>query len=384
VLKFIFRKILYGLTILLGVVTLIFTIFNILPGDPARMTLGQRSDSASLAAVHRDLGLDKPVFTRYIKYLNDLSPLSFHNQLDVKSFFYFDTLLYKPSIKLFSFNITAKPKIGSYNYSNYPTQSFTPSENKYIVVVKFPYLRRSYQQQRNVSDMIIAALPPTFVLAILAIIIAAVFGIAFGIIAALKKDTWIDRTLLTISSFGISLPSFFVAIIFAWLFAYVLGPYTHLPISGNLYEWDDFGEGRKIILKNAILPAITLGIRPLAVVMQLMRNSLLEVLSQDYITTARSKGLSEYQVIFHHALKNSLNPVVTSLSSWFASMLTGVVFIEYIFSWKGLGYLLVNALQDFDLPVVMGGVLIISIIFIIVNIFTDIAYAFLDPKIQIK
>jgi peptide/nickel transport system permease protein len=107
-------------------------------------------------------------------------------------------------------------------------------------------------------------------------------------------------------------------------------------------------------------------------------------MSQEYITTARAKGLTEIQVIFRHALQNALNPVVTSLSSWFASMLAGVVFIEYIFSWKGMGYLLVNALQEFDLPVVMGGVLVIAIIFIVVNILTDIAYAILDPRIRLS
>lgn len=359
VFRYIAAKIGYSLSILWGVATLVFIIFNVIPGDPARMTLGQRSDSASLAAVRSDLGLDQPLWLQYAKYINDLSPLSIHHATNSKSFFYLDPKAYQPFCRLVSLR-------------------------SWVVVLKFPYLRRSYQQQRNVSEMILAALPATLVLAFFSIILASLLGISLGIIAAWKHNTWVDRAMLTLSSLGIAMPSFFVAILFAWLFAYVLGPITHLPLSGSLYEWDDWGNGRYLALRNVILPALTLGIRPLAVVMQLMRNSLLDVMSQEYITTARAKGLSETRVILHHALRNALNPVVTSLSSWFASMLAGVVFIEYIFSWKGMGYLIVNALQEFDLPVVMGGVLVIAIIFIIVNILTDITYAILDPRVRLN
>jgi len=357
--RYIAAKIGYSLSILWGVATLVFVIFNVIPGDPARMTLGQRSDSASLAAVRSDLGLDRPLWLQYTKYLNDLSPISIHHITNRKSFFYLDPHAYQPFCRLIT--------IGDR-----------------VVVCKFPYLRRSYQQQRNVSEMILAALPATVVLAFFSIILASLLGISLGILAAWKHNTWIDRTMLTLSSLGIAMPSFFVAILFAWLFAFVLGSVTHLPLTGSLYEWDDWGNGRYLALQNVILPALTLGIRPLAVVMQLMRNSLIEIMSQEYITTARAKGLTEIQVIFRHALQNALNPVVTSLSSWFASMLAGVVFIEYIFSWKGMGYLLVNALQEFDLPVVMGGVLVIAIIFIVVNILTDIAYVILDPRIRLS
>src|SRR5699024_10530896 len=131
--------------------------------------------------------------------------------------------------------------------------------------------------------------------------------------------------------------------------------------------------------KNLILPALVMGIRPVAVVTQLMRNSLLEVLQQDYIRTARAKGLSEFKVIWRHAIKNSLNPVVTAVSGWFASMLAGAVFVEYIFGWNGLGKEIVEALNTLDLPVIMGSVLTIAIIFILINIFVDILYARLDP-----
>jgi peptide/nickel transport system permease protein len=136
--------------------------------------------------------------------------------------------------------------------------------------------------------------------------------------------------------------------------------------------------------KNLILPAIVLGIRPLAVGIQLMRNSLLEVLNQDYIRTARAKGLSEFQVIKSHAVKNALNPVVTAISGWFASMLAGAVFVEYIFGWNGLGKEIVNALNTMDLPVIMGAVLVIAINFITINMFVDVIYAWLDPRVKLS
>src|SRR5690606_31049448 len=168
-----------------------------------------------------------------------------------------------------------------------------------------------------------------------------------------------------VSTVGMSVPSFFSAILFAWLFGYWFYRNKHLEITGSLYELDDFGEAMPIQWKNLILPAIVLGIRPLAVVIQLMRNSLLEVFNQDYIRTARAKGLSEYRIIWKHAVKNALNPVVTAISGWFASMLAGAVFVEYIFGWNGLGKEIVNALNTLDLPVIMGAVLVIAILFII-------------------
>ena len=154
-------------------------------------------------------------------------------------------------------------------------------------------------------------------------------------------------------------------------------------MTGSLYELDDYGEQTHLKLKNLILPAVVLGIRPLAVIIQLMRNSLLEVLSQDYIRTARAKGLSEFQIIKKHAIKNALNPVVTAISGWFASMLAGAVFVEYIFGWNGLGKEIVNALNTLDLPVIMGAVLVIATLFIIINILVDVIYTLLDPKVKL-
>jgi peptide/nickel transport system permease protein len=358
-LKYVLKRLLNGIGILFGVVTLIFFLFNVIPGDPARMVLGQRADSSSLAAVRKDLGLDRPVMQQYLKYINDISVVSIFNTKNTQSFFYLDKKIYDRSRKLIQVGHT------------------------YQVVFKYPYLRRSFQNQQKVSLIIRNALPATFILALVSIVFASLVGIGLGIVSALKHDKWIDKALLIIASFGMSLPSFFAAILIGWFFAFVLGKYTGLNLTGNLYEIDDLGNGTHLMLKNLILPAFTLGIRPISVFTQLTRNSLLEVLSQDYIRTARSKGLSEARVIWNHALKNAMNPVITSISGWLASMMAGVIFIEYIFGWQGLGYVMVNALQNFDLPVVMGTVLVISIIFIAVNILADISYSLLDPRVKL-
>jgi len=152
---------------------------------------------------------------------------------------------------------------------------------------------------------------------------------------------------------------------------------------GSLYTVDDFGRGEFLSLKNIILPAITLGMRPLAIIVELTRSSMLDVLSQDYIRTAKAKGLSTTRIVTHHALRNALNPVVTAISGWLASMLAGVVFVEFVFDWKGLGVVIVEALEKYDLPVVMGSVLFVSVLLVFINIFVDIVYGWLDPRVRV-
>jgi peptide/nickel transport system permease protein len=147
---------------------------------------------------------------------------------------------------------------------------------------------------------------------------------------------------------------------------------------------DDLGRGEYLDLKNLILPAFTLGIRPLAIIVELTRNSILDVMSQDYIRTARAKGLRMRTIIFKHALRNALNPVVTAATGWLASLLAGAVFVEYIFDWKGIGLVIVNALDKYDFPVLMGAVLFISVILVLINIFADIMYGVLDPRVRLN
>ncbi len=356
--SYLLNKIGYALLTLFGVVTVIFFLFNVLPGDPAQMMLGQNQDSTQLAIVKHKYGFDKPVSTQYLYYLNDLSPMSFHSK-SPNDYTYLSDEKYT-YVSLFSIGNTT-------------------------TVLKFPYLRESFTKQgKKVSQVLGETLPNTFVLAVSAITIALILGIGFGIISALYKDKWQDKIIQVFSTFGMSVPSFFSAILFAWFFGYILHKYTHLEMTGSLYELDDFGESMHIQWKNLILPAVVLGIRPLAVVIQLMRSSLLEVFNQDYIRTARSKGLSEFKIIRKHAVKNAMNPVVTAISGWFASLLAGAVFVEFIFGWNGLGKEIVNALNTLDLPVIMGSVLIIALIFIIINIFVDIIYAWLDPKVKLE
>ena len=355
---YLLNKFLYSIITLFGVVTVIFFLFSVLPGDPAQMMLGQNDNSEQIINIKKKYAFDKPVSEQYLLYVNDLSPFSIHSK-NIDDY----TFLEK-------------------NKYNHKTIFQT---NSSVFVIKFPYLRTSFTKQgKNVSEIIKNTLPNTLILAISSIFIAIVIGILFGVISALNKDKFIDNFIQFISTVGMSVPSFFSAIIFAWVFGFILNEYTNLNMTGNIYELDDFGEEYIFKLKNLILPSIVLGIRPLAVISQLMRNELLDVLSQDYIRTARSKGLTEYQIIKYHALKNSLNPVITAISGWFASMLAGAVFVEYIFGWNGLGKEIVNALNTLDLPVIMGSVLVIAFMFITINIIVDFVYRLLDPRVKLN
>lgn len=358
-LNYTLKRLLYGLLVILGVVTLVFFLFNILPGDPARMMLGQRADAESIEIINRDLGRDKPLGTQFAAYLNDLSPLSLHNTKNADSYFYLDPDKYAPYARIATIGTTT-------------------------LVAKVPYLRRSYQTKRKVSEVIATAFPQTALLAIVAMTFALVIGVLLGVLSAVYKDTWIDRLAIFLSTLGMSLPSFFAAILIAWLFAYVLADWTHLSMFGNLYSIDDYGEGQYVNLRNLILPALTLGIRPLATLTQLTKNSMLDALSQDYVRTARAKGMSRMRVLFRHALRNAMNPIITSATGWLAGLLAGAVFVEYVFDWKGMGVVVVDALDKYDFPVVMGVILFICILLVIINILTDILYGVLDPRVRVR
>ena len=356
--NFLLKKLLYSLLVIYGVLTIVFFLFNVLPGDPARMMLDKREDSEQLAVIKKKYGFDRPILIQYLFYLNDLSPLSLHSK-DKDKFTYLDN-----------------SKYSAYKLIN--LESLT-------IVLKKPYLRTSFVKSNfKVSSIIKNTFPNTFLLAFLAIVFGLTFGLIFGVFSALNKDSWLDRIILYFSVLGMALPSFFSAIIIAWVFGYLLHSFTGLNMTGSLYEIDDYGIGRTIQFKNVILPAVTLGIRPLAVIIQLSRNSLLEVLSMDFIRTAKAKGLSRFVIIFKHAMWNSLNPVITAVSGWFASLLAGAVFVEYIFAWNGLGKEIVDALNNMDLPVVMGSVIFISLIFVIINILVDLLYAWIDPRVRIE
>jgi peptide/nickel transport system permease protein len=358
VLKFLGKRTGYGLLVMLGVITVVFFLFTILPGDPARMMLGQRADISSVEAIRTELGLDRPVHVRYLSYVNDLSPLSLHKTDNEQSFFYLDE--------------------GKYNY----TKLF--SIGGVALVVKVPYMGRSYQSNRTVTEVLSVAFPNTLLLAFVSISFAMLLGVLLGIFSAIRNNSFVSKFILVFSVSGMSLPSFFAAIIIAWLFAFVLADYTGLNMTGSLMAVDDYGRGEYIQWKNLILPALTLGIRPLAIVGELTRSSLINVLSQDYIRTAKAKGLSFYRVITRHALKNAMNPVITAISGWFASLMAGAVFVEFVFDWKGIGVVIVESLETYDFPMIMGAVLLISVMLVIINILVDITYGLLDPRIRLQ
>jgi peptide/nickel transport system permease protein len=252
------------------------------------------------------------------------------------------------------------------------------------VVLKAPYLRMSYQSKRKVSDVLGDAFPNTLLLAFVSITLAFILGLAIGILTAIINTNFLNKLTLFITTIGMSLPSFFAAILMAWIFGFILEDVTGLSMTGSLYTVDEYGRGEYLTLSNLILPALTLGMRPLAVVVELTRTSLLEAMSMDYVRTAKAKGLKPWRVICVHALRNALNPVVTAISGWFASLLAGAVFIEYVFDWKGIGVVVVDALEKYDFPVIMGAVLLIAVMLIIVNLIVDIIYGIIDPRVRIN
>lgn len=345
--KSLLSKIFQSVLVMLGVVVLVFVMFQSL-GDPAKLLIGQSGNKATIDNIKKELYLDQPGWKQLLFYINDVSPIAVH---------YASTIKEK---ELKGFFIGGETKLG----------------------LKVPYLRKSYQTKKDTIAVISDALPGTIVLTCCAMLFAVFFGILLGTIAALKKDSWIDNTAIVSSIAGISAPSFFMAIVIAYIFGIVLHDYTGLSVTGSLYQVNELTGEKSLALRNLILPAITLGIRPMAIITQLTRSSMLDVLSQDYIRTAYAKGLSTYKIILRHAIPNSLNPVITAVTGWFAELLAGAFFVEYIFGWKGLGKITVDALEKLDYPIVMGSVLVSAFIFVLVNLFSDLLYKKLDPRIK--
>ncbi|HTC00570.1 MAG TPA: ABC transporter permease, partial [Ferruginibacter sp.] len=255
-------KALYSLLVLLGVVILVFIMFQGF-GDPARLIVGQTGDKKTMDNIRKDLYLDQPKWKQFILYVNDVSPICIHTKNDIAK---------KDLHGLF---IGGNTKVG----------------------LKIPYLGKSYQTKKNVGAVLMEALPGTLLLAIAAMLFATIIGILLGVLAAVKKGTWLDSSAVFASIAGISAPSFFMAIVIAFLFGVVLHPFTGLNLTGSWFDIDEVTGEKYLTLKNLILPAFTLGIRPLAIITQLTRSSMLDVLNQDYIRTAYAKGLSKNAVI---------------------------------------------------------------------------------------
>jgi len=230
---------------------------------------------------------------------------------------------------------------------------------------------RSLVTGRPVAETIADRLPATALLATTSMLIATVLGIILGVWAAWRANSWLDTSLMGSSLLGISVPSFVVGLLFILVFSVIL---EWFPISGYIDRGWEY----------LTLPMITLAIRPLSVIARITRSSMLDVLGMDYVRTARAKGLSNVKVFFRHALRNALNPVVTTVSAWFAGLLAGTYFIEMVFNWPGIGLAAFNAIEKLDYPVIQGTVLITAVIFVITNLVTDIINALLDPKVRVR
>ena len=429
--KYVLKKIAYGILVLLGVITVVFCIYNIKPGDPASMSGGQNTNKDIIENFNKEWGLDQPILKRYFHFVNDLSPISVYNHTTENSFIYYEQERYN-GFKLFSIS------------------------DKYAFYTKAPYLKRSYLNNRNVSDLISEKLIGTAILAFASILFASLLGILLGSYSAYNNKGFIDKFSLIFSIAGMSAPSFFMASIISVVGGYYWSSAIHFPVlplifillfivlksfklknqfriktilknvikgfaiglgiwlmliilrsifqfqfldillysfeimgtglepSGSIIQLNDITGEKEYNWSNLVLPCITLGLRPLAIVLLLTKKSMEEVLSSDFIRTAKAKGLSTFQILWKHALRNAINPVITAISGWFASLLAGAVFVEMIFNWDGIGSILVNALKNDDLPVVMGITLVISVIFVIINLIVDVIYSIIDPRVVLK
>jgi peptide/nickel transport system permease protein len=346
ILRWILRRLALATAVLLGVVTLLFGIFSLL-GDPARDLAGQRTDPETLAAIRAQFRLDQPLHQRYLAYLHDLSP------------------------------------IGLVDAGTEPSAwRIVPLAGNTWLALKAPSLGVSFQRQESVAALYASRLPGTVLLAGASLLVALGLGLGLGVAAALRRGSWLDATLGLVSLVGISMPSFFAAVVAIWLFAIQWGDWTGLPLTGYVRREAVLGDGWLWQWSALVLPAATLGLRPLAVFFQLMRDSLSDVLAQDYIRTARAKGLGPSAIVWRHALRPALNPVLTSATGWLASLLAGAFFVEYLFDWPGVGKLTLDALQQNDYPLLLGCCLLTAALFVVIHLLTDLLYAALDPRVR--
>ena len=417
--------------VLLGVITIIFCIYCIKPGDPASLSGGQNTNKDIVENFNKEWGLEQSIPKRYVLFLNDISPVSIHNTANDESLIFYDQ-------------------------EKYDGFKFISISASLCLFIKYPYLKRSYINNRNVSSIISEKLFGTAILAFSAILFASIIGLILGSYTAYNNNSFSNQFSLIIAIAGMSAPSFFMASIISvvggyyWstsidfpvfplvfmLLSFILAIFikkenwslkvviksilkgfifglflwvllitfnsifqlklfdtllysfkifgTGLEPSGSIIQINDITGIREYRWANLILPCITLGIRPLAIILLLTKKSMEEVLSSDYIRTAKAKGLTPFSILWNHALRNSINPVITAISGWFASLLAGAVFVELIFNWDGIGSVLVNALKNDDLPVVMGITIVISVIFVALNLLTDLLYSIIDPRVVLK
>lgn len=304
-LAFVVRRVALTLPVVWIVVTLVFGLIHLVPGDPIAQMLGEGSSVTEVARLRHELGLDLPIVEQYRNYLVGL----YHGNLGI-----------------------------------------------------------SFRDQQPVIDSIRARYPATIELAVAALAFSLLFSIPAGVISAIRKGRFADRAFGLVSLLGVSLPNFALGPLLILLFSIGLGL---LPVSGR--------DG----ISHLILPAVTLGMGIAAMTMRMVRSSMLEEIHQDYVRTARAKGLRERTVLLKHALRNGLLPVVTILGLQTGALLAGAFVTETIFSWPGLGRLTIQAINARDYPLVQGCILTITLTYILVNLLTDVMYSVIDPRIRL-
>lgn len=307
--KYVLKRLLMLIPVLLGVTFIVFFILNLSPGDPAAMILGDQASAEALEMKREELGLNDPLLVRYGNYIWDM----LHGDLGV-----------------------------------------------------------SYKNNLSVWDQVIERFPNTTILAIAGILVALVIGIPTGIISAKKQYTAIDNCSMVLALIGVAMPNFWFGLLMVIIFSLTLG---WLPSQG-------MGAGGVDLLKSLVLPALTLGTGSAATITRMTRSSMLEVIRQDYISTARAKGVSEKKITFRHMLRNAMIPIVTAVGLQFGTLLGGAMLTETVFSWPGLGRLMVDSIKSKDIPMVLGSVIFLAIMFTVVNLIVDLIYAFIDPRIK--
>src|SRR6056297_1215232 len=330
--NYIIKRLLALIPILIGVAVIVFLIVHLIPGDPAQTMLGERASDQALEKLREDMGLNDPLPVQFWRYVKDL----------------------------------LRGDLG-----------------------------RSIMSNNPVSAELAQRFPATLELSFFAIMFAVLVGIPAGIFASVNQNSLFDNFSMLIALIGVSMPIFWLGLMFIWLFAVNLGwlpPSSRLSVGiemeyiTNILFIDSIIQmnwaALKDVLSHLILPAIALGTIPMAIIARMTRSSMLEVLKQDYIRTAYSKGLQDRVVVYKHALKNAFIPIITVVGLQFGVLLGGAVLTETIFSWPGLGKYLVDAIYARDFPVVQGGILFFAISFIFVNLLVDISYAAIDPRIE--
>lgn len=328
------KRLLSLMPVLLGITLLVFGFLHFIPGGPAVVLLGERATPEQVATLTRQLGLDQPLWLQYVKFLGNLVQLN----------------------------------LGTSIMSGIP-----------------------------IADELRVRCPATFELAIAAMLVALTIGIPAGVLAAVYKNRWVDQLTMTGSLLGVSLPVYWLGLMLIYLFAVNL---QWLPASGRIsvnagltfqpitgfYVLDAIlqlnGSALLDVLAHLVLPAMTLGTIPLAIVARITRSAMLDALSQDYIRTARAKGVPAGRVIGQHAFKNALLPISTITGLQFGSLLGGAILTETIFAWSGLGSWIYQGILERDYPVVQGGVVFVAIAFVLINLLVDLSYAVIDPRVQ--